>query len=102
MCELGTMTNHRNEDDVIAELRDQVQVKEREIHELHACLREARMNGIAIGVLLARTPGWTEHDAAQAWERACDRLTRGGNTQALASYIVQTGKLPGEGVTARS
>ena len=89
-------------DALIDEMRDQLRAKDCEIEELHADLREAQMTGIAVGVLLARTPGWTEQDAWTAWDRACTQLTRGGNTKALASYIVQTGKLPGEGVTART
>ncbi len=88
-------------DDSVVVLRDQLREREHEIEDLRAGLREARMTGIAVGVLLARTPGWTEQDAWAAWEGACARLTRSGNTKALASYVVQTGKLPGAGVTAQ-
>ncbi len=87
-------------DDSVVDLRDQLRESEREIEDLRAGLHEAQMTGIAVGVLLARTPGWTEPDALAAWDGACARLTRNGNTKALASYVVQTGKLPGEGVTA--
>lgn len=78
----------------------ELQAKEHEIETLLAELRDARMAGIAVGVLLARTPGWTEQDALAAWDAACAELTRDGNTQALASYVIQTGALPGTGVTA--
>ena len=83
----------------IDELRSRLAAKNCEMDALRAELRDARMTGIAVGVLLARTPGWTEHDALEAWDRACAQLTRGGNTNALASYVVQTGQLPGTGVT---
>ena len=85
---------------MIDDLRHQLQVKDQEIHDLQTGLRDAQMTGIAIGVLLAHTPGWTEQDALEAWDRAAAELTRGGNTSALASYVVQTGSLPGTGVTA--
>jgi len=88
-------------DGSVDELRAQLRARELEIEQLHAALRDAQLSGIAVGVLLARTPGWTEQDALAAWDRACARLTRGGNRKALASYVVQTGTLPGEGVTAR-
>lgn len=87
---------------VVDELRAQLRAREREIEDLHAELRETQMTGIAIGVLLARTPGWTEQDALAAWRDACARLTRDGNTQALASYVVQTGSLPGTGVSVHA
>ncbi len=83
------------------DLRDRLYEREAEIQGLRARLGEAQMSGIAIGVLLARTPGWTEHEALAAWDVACAQLTRDGNTRALASYIMQTGTLPGEGITAR-
>ena len=83
-------------------LQARLREREREIKSLRAELDEAQMTGIAVGVLLARTPGWTEHEALAAWNAACDRLTRGGNTKALASYVVQTGTLPGQGATAPS
>jgi hypothetical protein len=95
------MPNDGDGDSVLDDLREQLRAKDRELGQLRAELHEARMTGIAVGVLLARTPGWTEQDAWTAWERACARLTRGGNTRALASYVVQTGQRPGEGVTAR-
>lgn len=95
------MPNDGDGGSVFDELREQLRAKERELEDMRAALHEARMTGIAVGVLLARTPGWTEQDAWAAWERACTRLTRGGNTRALASYVVQTGQLPGEGVSAR-
>lgn len=95
------MPNDGDGDSVLDELREQLRAKDRELEQMRVELQEARTTGIAVGVLLARTPGWTEQDAWAAWERACARLTRGGNTKALASYIVQTGQLPGEGVSAR-
>lgn len=88
--------------DLIDELRDQLRTKDEEIDTLHDALRDTRTEGIAVGVLLARTPGWTEQDALASWDRACAELTRDGNTQALASYVMQTGQLPGQGVTARA
>jgi tetrahydromethanopterin S-methyltransferase subunit F len=97
----GAVPSDRDAEDLIDSLRHQLRVKEREIGDLRAGLREAQMTGIAVGVLLARTPGWTEQDALAAWDRACARLTRGGNTKALVSYVVQTGRLPGEGIPAK-
>ena len=94
------MPNDREALEVIDDLHARLRDREREIERLRASVDDAQMTGIAIGVLLAHSPGWTEHDAIAAWNTACERLTRGGNTRALASYIVQTGTLPGQGVTA--
>jgi hypothetical protein len=93
-------TTERDTAGLIDDLREQLRRKDRELEAARAGLHDAKMAGIAVGVLLARTPGWTEQDALAAWDAACDRLTRDGNTQALASYVVQTGGLPGEGVAA--
>jgi hypothetical protein len=94
------MANEPTATELIADLRDQLRRKDREIEAAHARLHDVQMAGIAVGVLLARTPGWTEQDALAAWDDACARLTRDGYTQALASYVVQTGSLPGAGVSA--
>ncbi|WP_460603323.1 hypothetical protein [Jatrophihabitans fulvus] len=90
------------DDDVptVAALEDRLRERDLVIAGLRAELRQAREVGIAIGVLLARSPGWTELEATEAWERACDELTRDGHVEALASYVVQTGALPGHGVEA--
>ena len=61
--------------DLIEDLPDQLHEKELEIEDLQAALRADEMCGVAVGVLLAHVPGWTEHDAWEAWDAACEHLS---------------------------
>lgn len=80
--------------DLIDYLRDELRRQEREIENLQSELRRSQLVGVAVGVLLAHESSWDEHDAWAAWEDACARLTRGGSVRALASHIIETGRLP--------
>ena len=79
---------------LLAHLRDELEARDTEIEQLQAEIHRAQMSGIAIGVLLARTPGWTEYDAFEAWDDACIRFAPHGDTAPLCSYVLQTGHLP--------
>jgi hypothetical protein len=74
--------------------RDELRAKELEIEDLHVHLRRAQITGVAVGVLLASTPGWTESDAWDAWDDACERFAKDGNIRALAAHVIGTGQLP--------
>jgi hypothetical protein len=74
--------------------RDELRTKEQEIEDLHAHLRDAQLTGVAVGVLLANSPGWTETDAWDAWDDACEQLPRGGSIRALAVHVIKARRLP--------